>query len=197
MELEHLPVVMMGLFLLVVAGRVAFQVYLVGNSGIRSGTRLKTKKEFLISFMMFGVLGIQTILTWLYSESYISAQIEFGTIGKLLGLTLCIGGLAFASYSQLAMGEDWRIGVDPDEETKLVTTGIYDKIRNPIYTGCIVHGAGVVALAPHLLIFITGLVGYFAIRAYVKDIEEPYLINLHGDEYRQYMTRTGSFLPRF
>ena len=94
------------------------------------------------------------------------------------------------------MGKDWRIGVDPDEETELITTGIYSKIRNPIYTACIVHGLGLLVLAPNAMVLVTGLVGFYSIHAYVRQIEEPYLIRLHGEKYVQYRESTGSFLPR-
>lgn len=197
MEPNHLPLLMMIIFLLmIIVGRVAFQFILTGNSGIRPGTRLKTKKEIMISFVMFGVVGVQTVSAWLFSVSHLDEQVELGVIATWLGLILCIFGILFSSYAQYAMGEQWRIGVDPDEKTKLVTTGIYGKIRNPIYTGCIVFGTGLLLLAPHVLFVITGLVGYFAVRAYVRDIEEPYLVKLHGDTYRQYVSRTGAFLPR-
>lgn len=189
---------MMVLFLLIIIlGRVALQFILVGDSGVRSGTRLRTKKEVFISFLMFGVVVVQAILAWIYSTSSLKPQLELGVLSVGIGLTLCIIGIAFSSYAQYKMGKEWRIGVDPDEKTELVTTGIYKLIRNPIYTGCIVHGTGLIILAPHVLFLITGLVGYFAVRAYVKDIEEPYLIDLHGDIYRQYMSQTGSFFPRF
>lgn len=197
MESRYLPLLMMIIFLLmIIVGRVAFQFILTGNSGIRPGTRLKTKKDVLISFVMFGVVGVQTVLAWLFSVSRLDAHIELGAIAILLGLLLCIFGIMFTSYAQYAMGEQWRIGVDPDEKTTLVTAGIYGKIRNPIYTGCIVFGTGLILLAPHILFAINGLVGYFAVRAYVKGIEEPYLLKHHGDDYRQYLSQTGAFFPR-
>lgn len=189
---------MMVVFLLVIiVGRVVFQLILTGKSGIHSGTKLKTRKEMFISFLTFGVIGIQTFLTWLISSSRLEPQIEFGLLITWIGIILCISGILFASYSQFAMGKEWRIGVDPGEETQLVTTGIYKTIRNPIYTGCIIHGTGLILLAPHISLLITGIVGYLAIRAYVKEIEEPYLISLHGEKYQQYMSQTGSFFPRF
>lgn len=197
MEHKHLPLLMMIIFLLmIIVGRVAFQFFLTGNSGIRPGTRLKTKKEVLISFVMFGVVGVQIVLAWLFSVSRLDEQVELGVIATWLGVILCMFGILFSNYAQYAMGEQWRIGVDPNEKTKLVTTGIYGKIRNPIYTGCIVFGTGLLLLAPHVLFVIIGLVGYFAVRAYVRDIEEPYLLKVHGDTYRQYVSRTGAFFPR-
>lgn len=197
MDTNQLPILMMILFLLIViVGRIVFQFILTGNSGIRSGTRLSTKKEMFISFLMFGVVGVQAVLAWMLSVSRFDVQVELGATATWLGIALCISGIFFSSYAQWAMGKEWRIGVDPNEKTKLVTTGIYKSIRNPIYTGCIVHGAGLLLLAPHVLFLMTGLVGYFAVRAYVKDIEEPYLLTLHGNSYRQYMSQTGSFFPR-
>lgn len=187
----------MVIFLLIIFfGRVALQFVLVGDSGVRSGTKLRTKKEMLISFLLSGVLIVQAILAWLYSVSWLEPHIELGVISTIIGIAFCSVGIAFSSYAQYSMGKEWRIGVDPDEKTELVTAGIYKKIRNPIYTGCIIHGTGLIILAPHVLFIVTGIVGYFALRAYVKDIEEPYLIELHGDKYRQYMSQTGSFFPR-
>ena len=198
MDTKQLPILMMVVFLLVIiVGRVVFQLMLTGKSGIHSGTKLKTRKEMFISFLTFGVIGIQTFLTWLISSSRLEPQIEFGLLITWIGIILCISGILFASYSQFAMGKEWRIGVDPGEETQLVTTGIYKTIRNPIYTGCIIHGTGLILLAPHISLLITGIVGYLAIRAYVKEIEEPYLISLHGEKYQKYMSQTGSFFPRF
>ena len=197
MDARQLPFVMMLIFLLIIiVGRVFFQFVITGNSGIRSGTKLKTKKEMYISFLMFGVVGVQALIAWLISSSRLQPQIEFGLLGTSFGLILCISGILFSSYAQFAMGKEWRIGVDPDEETQLVTTGIYKTVRNPIYTGCIVHGTGLILLAPHILLLITGIVGFFAIHTYVKEIEEPYLISLHGEKYQQYMSQTGSFFPR-
>ena len=197
MEPRYLPLMMMVIFVVVViVGRVGVQLSSVGDSGIRSARRLKSSKEVFISSLMFGTLVVQLLLAWLYAATIIEPHIETGKASTWVGLVLCFCGILFASYSQFAMGKDWRIGVDPDEETELITTGIYSKIRNPIYTACIVHGLGLLVLAPNAMVLVTGLVGFYSILAYVRQIEEPYLIRLHGEKYVQYRESTGSFLPR-
>lgn len=197
MEPRYLPLLMMVMFVVVViVGRVGVQLTSVGDSGIRSAAKLKTTRQIFISCLMFGTLVVQLLLAWLYAVALIEPQIELGYANTWVGLALCCSGILFASYSQFAMGKNWRIGVDPDEDTELVTTGIYSKIRNPIYTACIVHGLGLLVLAPNALVLVTGLVGFYAISTYVRDIEEPYLVKLHGEKYVQYMENTGSFLPR-
>lgn len=197
MEPRHLPLLMMVLFLsFVVFARVGIQLTLVGDSGIRSGGKLKTSREISISYLMFGTLVVQLVLSWLYAVTLIGPQLELGSASTWTGVMLCISGIISASYCQFAMGKNWRIGVDPDEKTELITSGVYSKIRNPIYTACMVHGLGLLVLAPNVLVLVTGLVGFYAVKAYVRQIEEPYLIGLHGDKYLQYMESTGSFLPR-
>lgn len=197
MELKHLPLLMMVMFVVVViVGRIGVQLSSVGDSGIRSASRLKSSKEIFISSLMFGTLVVQLLLAWLYAATIIEPHIETGKASTWVGLVLCFCGILFASYSQFAMGKDWRIGVDPEEKTELITTGIYSKVRNPIYTACIVHGLGLLVLAPNAMVLVTGLVGFYSIRAYVRQIEEPYLMKLHGEKYVQYKESTGSFLPR-
>jgi len=196
MEQKYLPLLMIGLFFIVViAGRVVMQLALVGDSGVRHSGKLKTTKAMLISCLMFGTLVVQLLLALLYAAELIEPQITLRNRTTGAALALCCSGILFASYSQFAMGKNWRIGVDPDEKTELITSGIYSKIRNPIYTACIVHGIGLLILVPHALMLVTGLVGFYAIYAYVRHIEEPYLIKLHGEKYMRYRESTGSFFP--
>jgi protein-S-isoprenylcysteine O-methyltransferase Ste14 len=42
------------------------------------------------------------------------------------------------------MGDSWRIGVDPQETTGLVTSGVFTRVRNPIFTAMITGQAGTV-----------------------------------------------------
>src|SRR4249919_2504967 len=41
----------------------------------------------------------------------------------VIGLALAGAGIVATFYAQVAMGASWRIGVDPEEQTELVTTG--------------------------------------------------------------------------
>jgi hypothetical protein len=45
---------------------------------------------------------------------------------------------ALTVIAQFAMAESWRIGVDPNERTPLVTTGAFAMVRNPIFTAMLV-----------------------------------------------------------
>jgi len=198
METKSLAILMfMSFTLTTIFLRVIWQLVLTGRSGIHTSARLKNRKEKIISWLFFGSFGLQGLLALAYAMSMLPTQLEVGSLGLLVGVSMTIGGLVLTSFSQFSMGENWRIGVDPEEQTKLVTTGIYAKIRNPIYSACLIYAWGMVLLVPHIAMLFTGISCCGSVLAYVKLVEEPYLLSLHGDSYHRYRKKTGAFLPRF
>ncbi len=111
------------------------------------------------------------------------------------GLALSIVGTALVLVAQMTMGDSWRIGVDEDERTALVTHGVFSLIRNPIFTSMFVVVAGLGLMVPNVL-SAAGLVALIAaVEAQVRLVEEPYLIQSHGMEYRAYASTAGRFVP--
>jgi protein-S-isoprenylcysteine O-methyltransferase Ste14 len=112
-----------------------------------------------------------------------------------LGFALALAGVAATVWSQFAMGESWRIGVDNTERTALVTAGPFRWVRNPIYTSMVLFAAGIGLLVPNIAALVAfGLVAG-ALEYHVRAVEEPYLSGLHGPEYRRYAAGAGRFLP--
>ena len=81
------------------------------------------------------------------------------------------------------------------EEHKLVTGGIYRFIRHPLYT----FGSSFIVsfgmMADNWFIAMFGVLA-FILMAIRTPKEEANLIEKFGDEYREYMKRTGRFLPK-
>jgi protein-S-isoprenylcysteine O-methyltransferase Ste14 len=112
-----------------------------------------------------------------------------------LGIALYLLGLAGTLWAQLAMGESWRIGVDPKERTRLVIAGPFALARNPIFTAMIACIAGLVLLVPNLLSLFALAVLITAVELHVRCVEEPHLLQAHGEAYRRYAAQTGRFFP--
>jgi protein-S-isoprenylcysteine O-methyltransferase Ste14 len=81
----------------------------------------------------------------------------------------------------------------PKEDAKLVTTGIYGYIRNPMYTGVLLICLGFAVNAGALLVW--ALWGILFADLIVKLLYEEKLLAKHFPEYEMYKARTKRFVP--
>jgi protein-S-isoprenylcysteine O-methyltransferase Ste14 len=78
---------------------------------------------------------------------------------------------------------------------RIVDHGPYRFVRNPMYIGILMVGMSLgLALGTWLLPVAASLM--FTLLALRTRIEERYLIERFGDQYRDYMKRVGRYLPK-
>jgi len=114
---------------------------------------------------------------------------------QVAGIGLATVGIAATVYAQLEMGDSWRIGVDEQETTTLVHTGVFGRVRNPIYTAMFTFGLGIALVTPNLVACAGFILLVATIELQVRRVEEPYLSRTHGDAYRAYTASVGRFIP--
>ena len=114
---------------------------------------------------------------------------------QMAGIMLALFGIAGTVYAQLDMGDSWRIGVDPAERTTLVRSGVFGRVRNPIFTAMLVFGLGIALVTPNVLAVLGFALLLLTIEMQVRMVEEPYLADVHGDAYREYTATVGRFIP--
>jgi len=151
------------------------------------------------------IVWLLVIVSWLAQPLLIGRhnlpallQINFSfiaPIGLLSGIVMTVAGYAGTLWCYAIMGNTWRIGVNPLEKNKLINQGPYQTVRHPIYLFQIIMLAGAALLLPTALSLITLIVHYICIFAKSSD-EESYLLKTHGNEYRDYLSRTGRFFPK-
>jgi protein-S-isoprenylcysteine O-methyltransferase Ste14 len=111
------------------------------------------------------------------------------------GLVLALVGFAATLAAQTGMGASWRIGVDSAERTALVTTGVFQLARNPIFTAMVTAQVGIVLMVPTWASAAALAALVAAVQLQVRTAEEPYLLATHGAAYADYAARTGRFVP--
>lgn len=117
------------------------------------------------------------------------------TAVQVLGVVLAVTGSAATVWAQLDMGDSWRIGVDPTEQTELVTGGVYRTVRNPIFTAMVAATVGLALMVPWWLSIAAVFALVAGLEVQVRVVEEPYLASVHGDRYAQYRRSAGRFVP--
>ncbi|KWX66752.1 isoprenylcysteine carboxylmethyltransferase family protein [Mycobacterium sp. NAZ190054] len=111
------------------------------------------------------------------------------------GAVVAAAGIAATVYAQLDMGDAWRIGVDASERTTLVRTGVFARVRNPIFSAMIVFAFGVMLVTPNAVAIAGFAILVVTIELQVRAVEEPYLRAVHGAPYRDYLATVGRFVP--
>jgi protein-S-isoprenylcysteine O-methyltransferase Ste14 len=105
---------------------------------------------------------------------------------------VCLG---LSIHCWLRMGRNWRMAVAPDQQTELVTTGLYGLVRHPIYALSILLMLCTLVVVPTVPVALMASIHVSLMLAKARN-EERFLVGRHGAVYRRYMQRTGRFVPR-
>lgn len=175
--------------------RTVVQYRRTGDTGLRLHAKANTPQWWAkIGFIIAIVLGFAAPIAAVAGLDDVSALDESWL--HIAGIAITVVGIALTLVAQLAMGESWRIGVDNDERTTLVTAGAFSLARNPIFAAMLVTALGLAMTIPNI-VSIAGLVALtLALEVQVRLVEEPYLLLAQGDNYRAYARRVGRFVPR-
>jgi protein-S-isoprenylcysteine O-methyltransferase Ste14 len=192
----------LGLSLLALYGLLAFGVRMVvqlrrtGSTGFKGLRDVSGPVE-----RMGGLLFAMAVVLWVagpilqLTDALDPVQALEGDLANTLGTVLASLGIVTTVVAQFAMGDAWRIGVDPSEQTELVTHGPFSVVRNPIFAAMIPSFIGIALLAPNVLTIAGATLLTVALELHVRLIEEPYLQRVHGEQYAVYAAQVGRFLP--
>lgn len=145
---------------------------------------------FVLAIALGLLAPLTQLLTWVTPLA-----LPGGVVGNVLGGVLALAGIIATLLAQGAMGASWRVGVDREERTDLVTGGLFRLARNPIFTAMTATAAGLTLLTPNVIALLGALALLAAIQLQVRIVEEPHLRRMHGQSYVDYGRRVGRFLP--
>jgi protein-S-isoprenylcysteine O-methyltransferase Ste14 len=116
---------------------------------------------------------------------------------RVIGLGLIVSGFVVIA---LAIREHAirnailpNITPTPNAQTRLVESGVYARIRHPIYSGVLLGALGVALAHGHFGVVLVALV--LVVFFTFKSRYEEQLLRTVYPQYSSYMTRTGRFLP--
>lgn len=141
-------------------------------------------------------LFIYTILFLLFPDT-IKSTYEVSVLKsnafQYIGIGLMTVSFIWVIVAQLHMKDSWRIGIDRDLKTKLITNGVFSFSRNPVFLGMIVSLIGFFLLLPTIISLIFLIIGNVLIQIQIR-LEEVHLLKQHGQIYQTYKKRIGRML---
>lgn len=107
------------------------------------------------------------------------------------------GGLGLMAWTIRRFWREGRGTLAPwDPTQRLVVSGVYRHVRNPMITGVVTNLVGEALLLGSAAIG-AWAAGFFALNAlFIPLFEEPDLERRFGDEYRRYRANVPRWLPR-
>jgi protein-S-isoprenylcysteine O-methyltransferase Ste14 len=185
---------------------IVFWAAIIAEMAIRAPISQKQRKEAkserrvnrqetvmlgLLFLAMFFLPLFYSATTWLDFANY-SLPIWAGWLGVIVILLALF--IFWRSHADL--GLNWSPSLEIRTEHKLITNGIFGYIRHPMYAS-----QWIWVIAQPLLIqnWIAGFLNLFVFIVFYflrVRAEEKMMLDTFGDEYREYMNRTGAVFPK-
>jgi protein-S-isoprenylcysteine O-methyltransferase Ste14 len=123
------------------------------------------------------------------------ADYRFSPLQAWLGL-LTFGAALWLFYrTHRELGRNWSVSLTLRERHSLVTTGVYSRIRHPMYAAFWLWSIAQMLLLQNWIAGPAGLVGFGTLYFLRVGPEERLMLDAFGDDYRSYMNRTTRIVP--
>lgn len=156
------------------------------------GEKKELGSYWLVSLCWYGTIGFSLLDAWNLELSLFKQPL---LVLRVLGMMLIMSGLAARYLSRKALGTQYSVFVETSSEHRLVTDGIYRKVRHPAYLGLLCLFVGIPLCEGSwggLLIAV--LLGLPALMYRIK-IEESALAEWFGEEFLTYSRNTRRLIP--
>jgi protein-S-isoprenylcysteine O-methyltransferase Ste14 len=110
--------------------------------------------------------------------------------------TLTFGAALWLFYrTHQELGRNWSVSLDVREGHALITSGVYSRIRHPMYAAFWLWAVAQALLLSNWVAGPAGLVGFGILYFLRVGEEERLMLDTFGEEYRSYMDRTARIVP--
>ncbi|MHA1936845.1 MAG: isoprenylcysteine carboxylmethyltransferase family protein [Candidatus Thorarchaeota archaeon] len=149
---------------------------------------------FTIAVSWYGTLIVAALYLFdppwmLWSYLYMPAEL------RILGVVIASILIPYTYWIGKVLAENYSDTLQIQEKQTLTTTGPYGKIRHPIYASAIYFLGALVLVSDNFLFLILLILIIPGIYRRMKK-EEIMMIDQFGDEYLDYMKRTGRTFPK-
>ena len=154
-------------------------------------------KGSLYDRILLGLIGLATLFPFVYmftgfpslGNYQLSENIQF------LGLVLYTGVPYFLYRSHQDLAENWNPEVGRNKENSLITSGIYAKVRHPMYSTFLLWGVSHLLIFPNLIVAPMLLILMILFLPQRIKREEAFLKELYSD-YEGYMENSYALIWR-
>lgn len=135
-------------------------------------------------------------LTYIFTKKLDFANYHLPLWVGWLGAPTFAIALWFLWRSHSDLGKNFSLTTETKEKQTLVTTGVYKKIRHPMYTAHLIWALAQAMLLQNWIAGPTFLIANLLLLIRRIPREEEKMIEEFGPEYTSYMEKSGRLLPK-
>jgi protein-S-isoprenylcysteine O-methyltransferase Ste14 len=183
----------------ILIGSSSISVYYRRKANVDSGETVSTQAENRFVFLALRLTAL-ILVSGMAAYIIYPPWLDWSKVGipeslRWLGVGIGLVGVGLCYWVFSSIGQGISTTVAIRKQAKLITSGPYRWVRHPLYIVGLVTFGSIGIIAANW--FIAGLVVLAFILLVIRTYsEEEHLIANFGDEYRDYMKRTGRFLPK-
>jgi protein-S-isoprenylcysteine O-methyltransferase Ste14 len=111
-----------------------------------------------------------------------------------IGTLILALGLGFSVWARVYLGRNWSATVTVKEDHELIRGGPYARVRHPIYTGLLLGFIGTAIVRGEWRGVLAVVIAFAALWRKLR-LEERWMSETFGEQYRLYRERTAALIP--
>src|SRR5262249_23076615 len=184
----------------VVLAATAVMMAIRAPHGQRSRT-VKVAKSYTTpletGILVLAWVGFFVPLIWVATPAFRFAEYPLRTGQLVAGVVCFVIGLWLFYRSHADLGTNWSITLEVREGHRLITQGVYRRVRHPMSSALLLYSIGQALVIQNWVGGLSNLVAFIVLFALRVGPEERMMAEQFGDEYAEYAVRTKRLIPHF
>jgi len=148
-----------------------------------------------VALLSLTMLGFVVPLIWIASPLFSFADYPLRMVPLVAGIACFSIGLWLFHRSHVDLGTNWSITLQVRENHRLITEGVYRRVRHPMYSALFLYSVGQLLVLPNWVVGPSYLVTFGILFALRVQAEERMMLEEFGTDYRAYMAGTKRLVP--
>ena len=157
--------------------------------------QVKNKREWILA-LLAAVGSLLFPFIWAISSLFSSFAMDIPQAARWVGIGVYLISLWLFYKVHQSLGSNWSPLLEITNKHTLVTTGLYRKIRHPMYSQIWLWMIAQWLITSNWMVGITGFITWGTLYFTRVTTEEMMMLKHFGHAYKKYMAQTGRILPR-
>jgi protein-S-isoprenylcysteine O-methyltransferase Ste14 len=161
--------------------------------------KIKVKKSWKgpleTALLTLAWLGFFIPLIWVVAPVFAFADYPLHPAPYIAGTLLLALGLWLFHRSNADLGPNWSITLEVRENHRLVTGGLYRRVRHPMYSALCLYSVGQALVLPNWVAGPSYAVSFGLLFTLRVGREEQMMLEEFGKDYEAYMAQTKRLIP--